>query len=140
MWLITVRGAYWVGQDREDHRRVLIRTRRRDHLESLNELLRRLVPPERAVKIMRTPKFDFPYRAYMLKAQFLCVVGVLAMEVKYGTFKGAVSERHGPGSKYYKWLVDCWSGSFNMEDIPRAGAGRAHWEEEFGADETRRSP
>ena len=129
MWMMTEHGAYWVGQHREKPEMVLIRARRREHLEALKPAIEAshssytlrlafedVVAEDWSFAIQETPACDFPYRATMPRMLWGAVARHLAEDIDYGTFKGRLRERHGATGPYYRFIVDCWSASFEMED------------------------
>lgn len=119
MWLLSEHGAYWVGQNRNNPEEVLIRARRREHLEALRPILQEV---RASLEILDTPAYDFPYRATLPRWAWALLAKKLAAGIDYGTFKGRLRDRHGPASPYYDFIVACWSRSFAMEDRDRGNA------------------
>jgi hypothetical protein len=88
MWLMTTRGFYSVVEHREDDNLLLIRTRCKEDIEALVELI-----PATPISILDA---DYSWRIEATRGQWAEALVALLDEVTYPNFKNAIrdSDRH----------------------------------------------
>lgn len=101
MWIFTNKGFYSVVEDKADSRRVVVRARSREHLESV-------VPPSR---IIETTDTDYRYRAYMLKEEWKRIMLKLIDNIDYSNFKNSV-----PEGAYHNRLLEIWREMYQYQE------------------------
>ena len=110
MWLLTTRGFYSVVANRHDPELVLVRTRVRDDLEGLRDLV-----PE--LEIEHTPRADYEWRAAVRRPAWTAVVCSLAAGIDYGNFKDAVA--HAQGLDRASLYAIVWATLRDLQSPPR---------------------
>lgn len=89
MWLLTSIGFFSVVVVEDDPDRLMVRARRREHLEALCE--RHL----RDRWIVEGVGTDYPFRVFAPRQDVEEAVAALVAELDYPNFKDAVAERQG---------------------------------------------
>jgi hypothetical protein len=89
VWLLSAQGFYSVVADRDDDRRVLVRTRTRGDLEALRRQIADL-------EIEETLDADYRWPARVFAFEWVAAAAQLADEIDYPSFEEAVAERQGP--------------------------------------------
>ena len=84
MWLMTTRGFYSAVQHRDDPDRILVRARCRRDLDAISDL----VPGEPVL----LEHADYAWRVETDRATWRAAVAVLAAEIDYPNFKGAIDD------------------------------------------------
>lgn len=106
MWLFTRNGFYSVvlaaPEDHQPPSTLAVRARVRDDLEALCADKSLLI-----TKIHETPHRDYPYRCYMLRAEFSKLLAKLGNEIDYSNFKDEVAERQGEARAH--WYTRVWA-------------------------------
>ena len=116
MWLFTKYGFFSTvcarqgdgsqGQ-RVDPGRIMIRGRRREHLEDLQG---RFTDSLSDCEILETPGTDYRYRMFVQKSVWSEVLVALSEEMDYDNFKSKVAAHQGSeGASYEHALHDVWS-------------------------------
>jgi hypothetical protein len=119
MWLFTRYGFYSVacvnhclGADIIDTSRVMVRARKRSHLEALQVRF----PALSSLEIERTDHTDYRYRLLMLKTLWTQLVAELAGEQTWNNFKGEAERFQGPsGRDYIHLLHKVWSAAASFQ-------------------------
>jgi hypothetical protein len=88
MWMIGLEGFYSVVQHRKKKNHVLVRARVRQDLVRL----KRFIP---GMKIQRTYRADYPFRALVTKKQLANAAQRMVLEIDYDNFKSAVTKKFG---------------------------------------------
>lgn len=84
MWLMTTRGFHSAVAHRDDPDRVLVRARCRADIEALGDLL--------AGEPILLQDADYAWRVEATRAEWQAAVRVLAAEIDYPNFKGAIRD------------------------------------------------
>jgi len=116
MWLFTKYGFFSTVCARQgegshgepvDPGRIMIRGRRRGHLEDLQ---RRFAESLSGCEILETPTTDYRYRMFVQKSVWSEVLVALSEEMDYDNFKSKVAVHQGAGgADYEQSLHDVWS-------------------------------
>ena len=85
MWLLTTQGFYSVVAHRDDHDKLLVRSRTLEDIEALREQIPTLEPFEES-------DADYRHRAVVSRAEWLVALAQLVTELDYDNFKSAVAE------------------------------------------------
>lgn len=105
MWIFTKLGFVSAVLDKDDPDTMMVRARERTHLETL-------LPGRPIVELSPA---DYPFRAFMPKAEFVEWLTKQAEAIDYPDFKSAIP--HGPISDtYYQACSRVWG---VMHDIQR---------------------
>ena len=110
MWIFTRYGFFSVASASKpdgsrDRETVMVRARRKDHLESLRDRFPALADK----KILTMPNADYRYRIIVPKQAWVSVVAELAEEQDWSNFKNEVSSHQGKsGAAYVRALHDVW--------------------------------
>ena len=88
MWIVSTRGFFSTVAHRDRPGLVLVRSRAREDLVSLGELIGPL-------EITHTPQRDYAFRAEVPRKQWSAALVLLASEIDYPNFKDVVAERQG---------------------------------------------
>lgn len=110
MWLFTRYGFLSVVRDVNNAGRVLIRARRRDHLERLCGRFGLT-----AAKIQETPENDYPFRLFVGRAVWIGVAWAMAEDIDYGNFKDEVQRSEG-ATEYERSLHSVWGTMHGIEE------------------------
>ena len=86
MWIFTAAGFISAVQHRDDHNLVMIRARKREHLEAFCES-----DPE-PPKILETPDADYRYRTTMKRHWFSAMLVAHADCLDYDNYKNAITD------------------------------------------------
>lgn len=126
MWIFTRYGFFSAVSARQgdgshgqpvDPDRIMIRARRREHLESL---LQRFASATTArPEIHETKSTDYRYRIFMPKAQWAALLAELASDIDYDNFKNAAHEHLDAtpaGRAYTHALSDVWEVMYELQD------------------------
>lgn len=115
MWIFTRYGFFSAvcarqGDGRPDRpvdpHRIMVRARRREHLEALQDRFPELLGE---AEIRTFPGADYAYRIFVPKPVWVQVLAQLAEEMDYDNFKHAVSLHQGVGGNpYVHALHDVW--------------------------------
>jgi hypothetical protein len=95
---------------------MMIRARRREHMEKLLERFGTLIPP--GTSIVENAGTDYRYRVFMPKAAWTAVLAALAEDVDYDNFKNAAhTELDGTsgGRVYTRSLTDVWDTMYEIQ-------------------------
>lgn len=126
MWMITTEGAFYVSKHREIEGRVLVRSRRREHLENLLERLGTISATggsDEGEIVVLDELSDFPYRVTLRVEDWAEACSGFAEGINYGSFKGEVVDRYGYQHPFNQWLLDCWKSSFDSSDAEAVRRG-----------------
>lgn len=123
MWLFTQYGFFSVVCARDltdsepgiDDTRVMLRARRRAHLEAIRKRFAEL----KTCEILETANTDYRYRLVVSKAVWQQIAGILAAEIDYGNFKSR-AHAHSGDPDYVDALHDVWA---IMEKLQRRAPG-----------------
>ena len=87
MWICFNDGFVSAVQDRGDARRLVVRARRKEHLEVL-------FPASEGFKIITAAPFtsDYKYRVFVSKVDFARIVTERIMNISYDNFKNSVKD------------------------------------------------
>ena len=113
MWLTTTRGFYSIVAHRDAPDMVLVRGRKRAHLEALQELSEYPLPP-----VSVDPKADYPFRMTVPKAVIARMAYEFVMDITYPNFKSEAVKHDRQATNVYH---DVWSALLKLEateDIP----------------------
>ncbi len=88
MWLVTTQGFYSVVAHRDDADKLLVRGRVREDLEAL----KKQIP---GLRVFTDRTADYHWRAVVTRAEWTAALALLAEEIEYDNFKGAVAELQG---------------------------------------------
>lgn len=131
MWLFTRYGFYSIASARKpddsiDPALLMIRVRRRDRLEILQELFPALAGSE----IVTLPYRDYRYRLIVPKGVWVGIVSELVQEQEWSNFKNEVGRYQGArGLDYVDALHEVWRvitlqrGDVGMSDTPNQDLG-----------------
>ena len=103
MWIFTTHGFFSVVQHNQNPNMLIVRSRRRKHLDALKARYPRML---RRSKIVATPDADYPFRILVARNMWLRVAWELTWDIDYPNFKGAIDDR--PGEPYREALHDVW--------------------------------
>lgn len=113
MWLTTTRGFYSIVEHRDSPDMVLVRGRKRAHLEALQDLCEYPLPP-----VSVDPAADYPFRMTVPKAVVARLAYEFVMDIDYPNFKTASAEHDRQATDVYHSV---WSVLLKLEtgeDIP----------------------
>ena len=120
MWICSKWGFFSIvaalDDDGElDTTRMVIRSRRRQHLEALAANVDdHLFSP---VEILSTPESDYPFRVVVCAETAWRVVEQLSRSVDYSNFKNAVANQLTVDADYLRFLHHTWAAGLDfMED------------------------
>lgn len=123
MWLFTRYGFFSVVLARKlqngqvttvpDPERVMIRARRRNHLEMLLKRFPDLGDPE----ILETCGTDYRYRAVVPHDAFSDVAKTIAAEIDYTNFKSECAEAMPDDQAYLNTLHAIWDVHYGMQEV-----------------------
>jgi hypothetical protein len=111
MWLCTIYGFFSVASAENkdasiDRDNVMVRARRRQHLENLKMRFPSLAKAE----ILVWPKRDYHYRMIVPKKDWVTAVCAMAEEQEWNSFKAKVGQQLGAEERdYQKALNAVWS-------------------------------
>lgn len=119
MWIATRQGFFSIvcgyryqdGIPYPDTRVLMIRARRKDHLEAL-----RLRFPSLGDIVTETGT-DYPHRIITDRRMVGEVVASAASSIDYHNFKREAERVHGSESAYVEFLHDAWASGLRMEDV-----------------------
>ena len=127
MWIFTRYGFYSIacadaaGGGMDPHT-VIIRARRRSHLEKLQE---RFAPLART-QIKVTAGRDYRYRIVVPKQVWVGIVSELAQEQEWSNFKDEATRYQGtPGADYARALDEVWSTMHRFQEKEKDRPGAA---------------
>ena len=106
MWIFTETGFVSAVRKHDNPEVITVRARDRESLEPLAQ--------RAGVDIVRSPKGDYPYRAFVEPAVFTAWVSDVASDISYGNFKSQVL--HTRGSHFTHALHDVWAAMLSVED------------------------
>lgn len=122
MWLFTKYGFFSPVCAREgdgakgqpvDVNKVMVRARRRDHLEKLMAAF----PDQLSVcSIAESQGTDYPVRIFVAKSAWVEVMAGLANELDYDNFKEKAGAVHGHSSPYVTVLGKVWQTGLNLQE------------------------
>lgn len=119
MWLFTPYGAFSVVRNWERVNTMLVRTRDREHLETLAATF----PVEFVnTEITVTPNRDYPYRCVLHRSAWISLAGKLAASVDYTNFKDEVelvAPRTKSGDRYLDVVHTVWQTLFDAYQTVR---------------------
>lgn len=101
MWLYTQHGHFSVVRSTTHRDEILVRSRRREHLENL------LKASQLRRKIKSTPKADYAYRIVIPVQMWTDLLLFLGSDVDYGNFKSRVAERRQAGTVDDAYMSAC---------------------------------
>jgi hypothetical protein len=140
MWLFTRYGFYSIACARKpdnsiDQDLLMIRVRRRDHLESLQQRFPALAGSE----IVTLPNRDYRYRIIVRKGMWVGIVTELAQEQDWSNFKNEVARHQGArGLDYVDALHEVWR---VMLALQRGDVGMGYTpSQDLGEDKVARIP
>jgi len=107
MWLTTTRGFYSVVEHRDNPEMVLVRGRKRAHLEALQELCEFPLPD-----VSLDPKADYPFRMTVPKAVVARLAYEFVMNIDYPNFKSEAVKRDRQATDVYHSV---WSALLKLE-------------------------
>lgn len=107
MWLTTTRGFYSIVAHRDAPDMVLVRGRKRAHLEALQELCEYPLPD-----VSVDPKADYPFRMTVPKAVIARLAYEFVMDIDYPNFKTAAAKRDRQATDVYHSV---WSTLLKLE-------------------------
>lgn len=124
MWLCTKYGFFSAVCARKgprskkiDKTRIMVRARRREHLEMLKGDF------TIDAKIHEFDRSDYPFRIFLDKKRFAQLVAELALEIDYDNFKNAVAKLGG-SYEYMNFLHGTWHLGLRMEPEIKGRSGR----------------
>ncbi|GLX85074.1 hypothetical protein tloyanaT_13260 [Thalassotalea loyana] len=103
MWLMTTDGFISAVEHRNDPSVVMVRARKKEHLEQLTN---------RPDQIYSTTPSDYPWRIEITKEQLKTRLCVIADNIKYDNFKNAV-----PDHNYKRFLERVWFEGFGYGQL-----------------------
>lgn len=123
MWLFTRYGFYSAVCARQgdggfgqpvDETRIMVRARRREHLEALLDRFADLLGE---AVIHKSDSSDYRFRIFLDKTVWAQVVERLAMDIDYDNFKSEVARHIGTvGAPYEHALHEVWSVMYRLQD------------------------
>lgn len=116
MWLFTKAGFISAVAHRDRPGFVLVRARRRAHLEALLPLL------EHEHHIEHSPGADYPYRVTLPKVEFAVLVAELVADIDYPNFKHEAA-RGGAFGRGAPSLHQVWAAMKFSEDAGSRSRG-----------------
>jgi hypothetical protein len=110
MWVFTKYGFYSAVCARDkrgkiDRKNVVIRSRRRDHLQRLIDQV-----PELASPILDHAGTDYAYRIVVPKSTWQGALDSLAADIDYDNFKGSVKD-----PDYLSLLHEVWAAGMRLQ-------------------------
>ncbi len=126
MWLFTRHGFFSVVSARAgdgahgnpvDPQRMMVRARRREHLDRLKA---KCAPLLDACDIVESGSTDYAFRLFVAKELWREVAAALATDIDYDNFKSEVARHQGAaGREYEQALHDVWSVMFSLQERRR---------------------
>lgn len=110
MWLFTRHGFVSAVINRDKRNSVMVRARSHQQLRTV---LDAYLPGTEAA-IVRTPRHDYPCRAFLSQEQWVALATQAALDVDYDNFKNEAA-RAG-NDDYNRLLHDVWLGAYNLLD------------------------
>lgn len=115
MWIFTKYGFFSVVANRFRPRHVLVRARRREHLQNLVNRFGKVLDH---YKIQETPKSDYRFRIEVPRLTWEDVVAVLAEEITYTNFKDEVVRVALTDPEFVRVLHDVWVKMWDYQNQP----------------------
>ncbi len=103
MWIATNKGFYSIVQDRNDHGRVVVRARHRDHLVEFFDGIHH-------AKIIETTDSDYRFRCFVTRHISDQAVMRALSEIDYENFKNSVKD-----NALHNAYLKIWSAMFNYQ-------------------------
>jgi hypothetical protein len=104
MWIFTSTGFISIVEDKDDSTVVLVRARKREHLEAfLSESDRK--------GILETPGADYPVRIFMDKEAFVRKVAAAASRIDYPNFKAAIQD-----PDFHEFAMNTWAAGRDFQE------------------------
>ncbi len=94
-----------------DKKRLMVRARARDHLDTLQ----RRYPRLRRYEIIETPRRDYRFRIIVPKQVWRDVMTALVEATDYDNHKNAVEERGETGEEYRRCLHAVWAETLRLQ-------------------------
>lgn len=115
MWICISDGFVSIVEHRDDPGRVLVRARRREHLEAF---LGDNSPSILLTPVMQTPRSDYRWRVEADRAFVAQRLAKLLMDVRYTNFKNSVRD-----DEYHHACSDIWRTLGRLQEGGPYGAG-----------------
>jgi len=122
MWIFTKHGFFSVVCARVvendvvtnevDHRKMMIRSRDRNHLENLKSEFPNYLGN---VEIHSDYDTDYAYRIFVNKTQWMYIIESLADDIDYSNFKNE-AKKHGADEGYLNLLAEVWLDGFEFQE------------------------
>lgn len=106
MWIFTDTGFVSAVQKADNPEKITLRARDRESLEA--------VLAHTGGDVIKTPRGDYPYRAFVDPVMFAKWASDVASEVNYDNFKSQVA--HTRGFDFAHALHDVWAAMLHVED------------------------
>lgn len=118
MWVFTIYGFYSIAcasrpDGSLDPDVVMVRARRKDHLQNLQ----RRCPQLANSKILSPPNRDYGYRLNVPKSIWVAALQEMAEEQRWDNFKNEVARRMGrDGAEYTNALHEVWRTMYSLQE------------------------
>jgi hypothetical protein len=119
MWIFTIYGFYSIacadkpGTKEIDRDTVMVRARRKEHLQNLQKRF----PPLGSSEILSPPNRDYGYRLIVPKSVWVAALQELAEEQEWSNFKSEVVKRQGhDGTAYTSALHKVWEIMYRLQE------------------------
>ncbi|HXB67022.1 MAG TPA: hypothetical protein VNY05_02195 [Candidatus Acidoferrales bacterium] len=123
MWIFTRYGFFSIACARRpngslDAQTVMVRSRRRSHLQNLKSHFREIATAE----VVALPKRDYRYRLILPKTVWATIIAALADEQEWSNFKNEAARFQGAvGADYVHALHEVWEVMYNLQESEAAG-------------------
>jgi hypothetical protein len=118
MWIFSIHGFYSIACASKpdgslDTQTVMIRARRKDHLQNLQKRF----PVLAAAKIITLSNVDYRHRIVVPKSVWAGVLSELAEEIEWSNFKNKVAAHQGKrGAGYSNALHEVWQVMYRLQE------------------------
>jgi hypothetical protein len=118
MWIMTTYGFFSVTQSQDDHNVLMVRARRREHIEKLQRAFKVL----KGLKVVDWPNRDYRFRLFVDRADWKKVMVGLIDDTDFSNFKSEVKHRNGHSEDQYAHaLSKVWSTMAKLQPTPPYG-------------------
>ena len=118
MWIFTRYGFFSIACARRpdgslDSQTVMVRSRRKAHLQNLQSRFQEIVTAE----IVALPERDYRYRLILPKAVWATIIAALAHEQEWSNFKNEAARFQGQaGADYVHALHQVWEVMYTLQE------------------------
>jgi len=118
MWIMTTYGFFSVTQSQDDHNVLMVRARRREHIDKLQHAFKVL----KGLKVVDWPNRDYRFRLFVDRADWKKVMVGLIDDTDFSNFKSEVKLRNGKSEDQYAHaLSKVWGTMSKLQPSPPYG-------------------